>query len=57
MSSNTCFCLIRRLIVGLSLLVLVSSLTAGSFSWPPCWRTDPNNPCPPSCSPHSPSWH
>ncbi|KAG2612206.1 hypothetical protein PVAP13_4KG165315 [Panicum virgatum] len=51
MSVDTCFGLIRLLIV-VSLLVLVSSL-AGSR--PHCPKTDPNNPCPPSCSPHSPS--
>ncbi|KAG2612491.1 hypothetical protein PVAP13_4KG287320 [Panicum virgatum] len=55
MSAHTCFGLIRLLIV-VSLLVLVSSLTAGSWR-PPCSSTDPNNPCPPSCSPRSPSCH
>ncbi|KAG2612203.1 hypothetical protein PVAP13_4KG165300 [Panicum virgatum] len=49
------FGLIRLLIV-VSLLVLVSSLTAGGWR-PHCSSTDPNNPCPQSCSPHSSSCH
>ncbi|KAG2606906.1 hypothetical protein PVAP13_4NG177100 [Panicum virgatum] len=58
MSPNTCVCL---MIVVLSLLVLVisSSLTAGSEGGAraSCGVNDPNNPCPRSCGPFSPSCH
>ncbi|KAG2612485.1 hypothetical protein PVAP13_4KG287300 [Panicum virgatum] len=57
MSSTTWFCLIRLLIVVLSLLFLVSSssVTARNPNAPS--GGDPNNPCPPWCSPHSPTCH
>ncbi|KAG2606901.1 hypothetical protein PVAP13_4NG207900, partial [Panicum virgatum] len=57
MSSNICPCRIRLLIFVLSLLALLcrSSFVAAR---PPCTPgRDPNNPCPPRCSPQSPSCH
>ncbi|KAG2612487.1 hypothetical protein PVAP13_4KG287300 [Panicum virgatum] len=56
MSSTTWFCLIRLLIVVLSLLFLVSSSSVTARN-PNAPSGDPNNPGAPVCSPFSSSCH